>query len=134
MSISKYLVSSPKRIASDGPDAPKPIVMCQVIDCTTFYPPRVDGKERKGQHARADVIFSTPHGHRIALCCYHYDIALYKAGKGRMSEITGRGVDLIHADIVEHWKRLDIADAAAKAKAEETAKREYARLREGFST
>ncbi len=85
-------------------------------------------------HARADVIFTTPHGHRIALCCYHYDIALYKSGKGRMSEITGRGVDLLHEDMISHWNRIDAREAEVLAKAAIRAKRDYEILREGFST
>ena len=112
--ISRYLSSTPIRIKqSDEPTEVKKKVYCDVIDCTTYLAPVDEGEDpekRVGKRAYADVIFSDKNGFQVAKCCYHYDIGLYKARKGRMSAITGEGVDMTMANVQEHWDRIDAAD------------------------
>lgn len=79
--------------------------MCEYPNCRSRYP----GRNRPNLQGFADVVFTAPDGTPVALCCEHYDELLYRAGKGRFSEITGHQslmtLDLVHA----HWNRLDTA-------------------------
>ena len=79
------------------------IVMCQVYDCTSFYP----GQGKPNKHARADVRYTDDNGNRIELCCYHYDRLLYRMGLGRLSEVTGREVDMTLDMVHAHWRKVD---------------------------
>lgn len=129
--ISKYLSSTPIRIKqSDDPPEVKKKVYCDVIDCTTYLAPLAEGEElakRVGKRAYADVIFSDKNGFEVAKCCYHYDIGLYKARKGRMSAITGEGVDMTMANVQENWDRIDAADREQAASRQRVLENERSR-------
>ena len=109
--VSRYASSSP---ATSTKEADEPVsksaVMCDELDCTSYFPPKSEGGDRKPRCGVADVIFTNRFGLQIAKCCYHYDVALYRAGRGRMSRVTGAGTELTVENTRENYARVDAAE------------------------
>ena len=101
--MSKYLA----RVERESSEPAKPPEFCDVTDCTSYYP----GNGKPGQRGKADVVING-----VARCCYCYDRELYRMGLGRLSEITGRSVDLTLDAVHAHWAKVDAAEAAKAAK------------------
>jgi len=95
-----FFASEPKTAASEKSGQR----MCSTRGCKTYI--------GKGRYADsfADVIVQND---GICLCAQCYLRGLYAAGKGSMSEITGRQPFLTLELVKEHWARLD-ADVAEK--------------------
>lgn len=111
---SRYAASAPSRAEDEleafrqSEEASK---FCSVPNCRTRYP----GRGRPNLQGFADMRFTASDGSPVRLCCKHYDELLYRAGKGRMCDITGNQPELTLQLVREHWQRLDLA-ASAKAR------------------
>jgi hypothetical protein len=81
--------------------------MCSTPGCKTYV--------GKGKYLPSFADIFVPND-GIRLCGECYLRGLYAAGKGSMSEITGRQPHLTVDLVKAHWKRLDDAEKAKEAK------------------
>lgn len=95
---------APRQPQIDERDVPK---MCQFSNCRSRYP----GHGRPRVRGFADIAFTASDGTPVALCCEHYHDTLYRAGKGRFSDITGHQTELTPELVRAHWQRLDMAES-----------------------
>lgn len=96
---SKYASARPEEFRT-APAGEKSRPMCSTPGCTTYV--------GKGKYlpSFADIIVPKD---GIRLCGECYLRGLYAAGKGSMSEITGRQPYLTVDLVKDHWARLEAA-------------------------
>lgn len=106
MKSSRYALSAPVRFSADEP-ARRP-EYCGVLDCQTHY----QGKGKPRVRGFADVVFTTSDGTVIARCAEHYLRELYRSGRGKDCDISGRNWLMSLADVQEFRAKLPDGDAA----------------------
>lgn len=82
---SRYAAGVPARVA-DAETKPKIPEFCGVEGCQTRYLGRGRGYTR----GFADVVFTAPDGFMVARCSEHYLRDIYRAGRGKDCDISGR--------------------------------------------
>ena len=94
---SRYAVGLPARV-TESDSRPKIPEFCDVDGCQTRYL----GKGRGNARGFADVVFTTADGAFIARCSEHYLRHLYRAGRGKDCDISGRDWQISLDDLREY--------------------------------